>query len=67
MFIKAIEIEKQTRTATSQPSILKVISIWMERRTQRQALAGLDQRLLSDIGMSNAARHKEVIKPFWQG
>jgi uncharacterized protein YjiS (DUF1127 family) len=66
MFIKAIEVERQTRIANSRPSILKVISIWMERRTQRQALADLDQHLLSDIGISDAARAGEIAKPFWR-
>jgi len=66
MFIKAIEVEKQTRIENSRPSILKMISTWMERRSQRQALSDLDQHLLNDIGLSDAAKSGEIGKPFWR-
>lgn len=40
---------------------------WRERARQRYALAGLDDRVLSDIGLSRADVDGEVSKPFWQG
>jgi uncharacterized protein YjiS (DUF1127 family) len=39
---------------------------WYERTRQREALAGLDRRLLDDIGISPEQRDEEVSKPFWR-
>jgi uncharacterized protein YjiS (DUF1127 family) len=44
---------------------LKVMAIWQERAEQRHALGTLDQRMLKDIGVSNADAYKETHKPFW--
>ncbi|WP_428609116.1 DUF1127 domain-containing protein [Sedimenticola sp.] len=37
-----------------------------ERQRQRQALLKLDDRLLSDIGVSRADADNEGSKPFWK-
>jgi uncharacterized protein YjiS (DUF1127 family) len=37
-----------------------------ERQRQRQALLKLDDRMLSDIGVSRADVEREGSKPFWK-
>ena len=39
---------------------------WHERADQRRDLAGLDDRLLKDIGLSRADAYRESAKWFWQ-
>jgi uncharacterized protein YjiS (DUF1127 family) len=39
---------------------------WHRRLQQRHSLADLDNRMLSDIGVSPADRDIECAKPFWQ-
>ncbi len=41
------------------------IRMWLERSRQRRALAGLDERLLRDIGVTSAQARREAAKPFW--
>ena len=41
------------------------IRMWLERSRQRRALAGLDDRLLSDIGVTLEQARREAAKPFW--
>lgn len=38
----------------------------LERRRQRRQLAGLDDRTLTDIGVSRADVEAELSKPWWQ-
>ena len=52
----------------SQVGRLLVLSLlWRERARQRHALAELDDRMLKDIGLSQAEVSREIAKPFWQG
>lgn len=44
----------------------KRIVCWNDRVRQRQALADLDDRLLTDIGLGRAAAEREANKPFWE-
>ncbi|MEQ8229415.1 MAG: DUF1127 domain-containing protein [Rhodospirillales bacterium] len=37
-----------------------------ERMRQRRALAGLDARLLADVGLSREQVARECAKPFWR-
>jgi len=39
--------------------------MWLERSRQRGALAGLDDRLLRDIGVTLEQARREAAKPFW--
>ena len=39
---------------------------WSERSRQRHALAGLDDAILKDIGLSRADIEFEAAKPFWR-
>ena len=47
-------------------AILDRLVLWQTRRTQRQALAGLDDRLLKDMALSRADVARETGKPFWR-
>lgn len=58
---------------TSQPvstawplRILAALLLWKQRARTRRQLALLDDRQLSDIGISTAERTEEVSKPFWR-
>jgi len=44
---------------------LQKFVIWQERAEQRHALSELNERMLKDIGVSNADAYKEARKPFW--
>jgi len=39
---------------------------WSARSRQRRALAGLDDAMLKDIGLSRADIAFEAAKPFWR-
>ena len=45
---------------------VETLARWRERATQRRQLMELDERLLSDIGLSRADAVSEAEKPFWQ-
>ncbi|WP_247875878.1 DUF1127 domain-containing protein [Azospirillum sp. TSH100] len=47
--------------------LLDVLFSALERRKQRQALMGLDDYLLKDIGISRSEADREMSKPFWRG
>jgi uncharacterized protein YjiS (DUF1127 family) len=39
---------------------------WEERARQRHQLAGLDDRMLRDIGIDRLTAQSESLKPFWR-
>ncbi len=39
---------------------------WIERSAQRRALARIDYRMMSDLGLNRAQIDEETRKPFWQ-
>lgn len=43
----------------------QIIVIWQDRAEQRHALSELSERMLKDIGISQADAYKELRKPFW--
>lgn len=43
-----------------------LIARWIERARQRRALAGLDDQMLRDIGITRADAVREAEKPFWR-
>jgi len=43
-----------------------LISSWVERSRQRQALAALDDHSLRDIGITRVDAARECEKPFWK-
>lgn len=42
------------------------IALWRRRARTRRALAGLNARLLDDIGLAPAQARREAAKWFWQ-
>jgi len=48
------------------PAALRLIAQWIERSRQRQALAGLDDCMLRDIGITRVDAVRECEKPFWR-
>jgi len=57
---------RRKATAGRGHRLLRLISTWIGRARQRQALAGLDDRLLRDIGMTRRQAIGECDKPFWR-
>ena len=47
-------------------SVFRMISRWIDRSNQRNALADLDDHLLRDIGKSSGDALREASKPFWK-
>ena len=45
---------------------LRTLLTWQERDQQRRALAQLDARMLTDLGLSRAEVAMESRKAFWQ-
>jgi uncharacterized protein YjiS (DUF1127 family) len=39
---------------------------WQRHYDQRQHLAGLDSRLITDAGLTRDIIQREIAKPFWQ-
>jgi uncharacterized protein YjiS (DUF1127 family) len=46
--------------------IFRMVSRWIDRSNQRNALADLDDYLLRDIGVSKDEALREASKPFWK-
>jgi len=44
----------------------EAVSIWYARGRERRKLAGLNDRMLSDIGISRVDVEREYGKPFWR-
>lgn len=43
-----------------------LVSDWRERAAQRRRLSKMDDRLLKDIGLTDAEAYGEYSKPFWK-
>jgi uncharacterized protein YjiS (DUF1127 family) len=55
-----------TRLSRLPLAIIETLLIWQERARQRHHLASLDDRLLSDMGLSRADAERESAVPFWR-
>ncbi len=44
----------------------EILLLWQRRANQRHALAGLDDRMLCDLGLSRSQATMEARKPFWR-
>ena len=47
-------------------NLLTRFSEWQERAEQRHHLAGMDERMLKDIGVTQVDAVREATKPFWR-
>lgn len=47
-------------------AVLSRLAEWQERAEQRAHLAGMDDRMLKDIGISAVDAAHESDKPFWK-
>ncbi len=45
---------------------LGLLLTWQQRARERHILAGLDEHMLRDLGLSRADVASEVRKPFWR-
>lgn len=45
---------------------LRTLLVWRERARSRRQLAGLDGRMMRDIGLDRATAVREADKGFWQ-
>ncbi len=52
--------------AVSVRRLLDALGEWHDRAAQRRRLLALDDRMLSDIGVSRADAWNEGTKPFWR-
>lgn len=57
--------EARQSTTSFLGEILAVVDSWIERHRQRNALLGLNDSMLKDIGISRADAMREGSKPFW--
>jgi len=55
-----------SRRVNNKMSFARRISSWIERVRQRNALAGLDDHQLRDIGITRIEAARECEKPFWK-
>jgi len=46
--------------------IVGLLLLWQGRARERHTLAGLDDRMLKDIGLDRADITREADKPFWR-
>ena len=62
-------IVRPSRRRTGRGFLARAIDVllgWTERSRQRRHLAGLDDRLLRDIGVSRVEVEAEISRPFWR-
>jgi uncharacterized protein YjiS (DUF1127 family) len=72
-YLKAEFFRRSERQSPAEPSFLARVQQWAEalrahlaRADQRRALSTLDERMLSDIGLSRADVSAEIAKPCWR-
>jgi len=46
--------------------MLDTVRVWQRRRRERDQLAGLDRRMLADIGLTRCDAEFLINKPFWR-
>jgi len=58
--------ERRGRRTRALSLLVDLLLEWQERARQRHDLRSLDDRMLSDIGLSRADVEGECTKPFWR-
>jgi uncharacterized protein YjiS (DUF1127 family) len=66
MEITLRKVTVQRRTSRSRYRLSELITLWYQRQRQRRALLQLNDRMLSDIGISRCDAEQEATKPFWK-
>ena len=61
-----VRIFKLTQLRLQSKRLFEIVCLYVQRAQQRRQLAQLDQRALSDIGLSRADALNEANKPFWK-
>ena len=61
-----VRIFKFTTIKLQSKRLVEIVCLYVQRAQQRRQLAQLDQRALSDIGLSRADALYEANKPFWK-
>ncbi|MCY1284710.1 hypothetical protein D3C76_826020 [compost metagenome] len=46
--------------------LFRLFALWRQNIRTRRQLAELDERLLSDVGISPSERIAEISRPFWR-
>ena len=65
--LQLVQIELPRRSVHNLATrLVDTVNTWAQRSRQRRQLAGLEEHLLSDIGVSYEDVWLEVNKPFWQ-
>jgi uncharacterized protein YjiS (DUF1127 family) len=55
-----------SRSGTMIGQLLETVLTWRVRSLERRLLLELDDRMLRDMGFSQADVHREAAKPFWR-
>jgi uncharacterized protein YjiS (DUF1127 family) len=63
---QCVQSKLPARRSAAVQSAVHVWHLWRARRRDRQALAQIDERDLSDLGLSRWDIERELNKPFWQ-
>ena len=63
---RSIAVWRPARRTSLAGVVMGLLRRWVERARQRNALAGLDDRLLRDIGVTRVEAARECQKPFWR-
>ncbi len=65
MSVYVSQIQVCPSSSVSRHSFLELVQIWYNRHKERTQLRYLDDRLLSDVGLSRDQVKTEISKPFW--
>jgi uncharacterized protein YjiS (DUF1127 family) len=63
---RCVQPSPTARGTAAVQSVARVWRLWRARRRERQALTYIDERDLSDLGLSRWDIERELNKPFWQ-
>ena len=66
--IPAVSMPGRSRTTVGSTlaRAFENVLLWRERARSRRALLGMDDRMLSDVGIDRATARSEGDRPFWQ-
>ncbi len=67
--IPAVALSSRPRPSVGAVMVTAVekLLMWRDRARSRRVLLGMDDRMLSDIGIDRASALREGERPFWRG